>query len=71
MATFSFGDPGPQMADFSGISIPESDYVSRAWDAGTLTETWTFRLGGAGGAVTTVITIVYDAGDDIVSVTKV
>ena len=66
MANATFGSVGQT----TGIQIPVSDYISRAWDAGTLTETWTFRRGGAAGEVTAIITIVYDASDDIVSVTR-
>ncbi len=66
MASMAFSSVGPT----TGLVIPVSDYVSRAWNAGTLTETWTFRLGGAAGTVTATVTIVYDAADDIVSVTR-
>ena len=66
MASMAFSSPGQT----TGIVIPVSDYVSRAWNAPTLTETWTFRKGGAAGTVTAIVTIVYDAGDDIVSVTR-
>lgn len=47
------------------------DYISRAWNAGTFTETWTFKTGGSGGSTVATITIVYDTVtmDNIVSVT--
>ena len=66
MATVHTGSIGST----AGISIPISDYISRAWDAPTLTETWTFRIGGAAGTIVATLTIVYDASDDIVSVTR-
>jgi len=55
-----------------GMSIPRHDYVGRGWVAGTFTETWTFKSGGAGGDVVATITIVYDDVNqsNIVTVTQ-
>lgn len=56
-----------------GFNIPQNDYVGRGWNAGTFTEVWTFKTGGAGGTTVGTITIVYDNVDmdNIVSVTKI
>ncbi len=43
-----------------GMIIPRYDYVAREWNAGTFTETWTFKSGGAGGTTVATVTIVYD-----------
>jgi hypothetical protein len=67
MGSVTFGTAGA----LAGMSSPAYDYVSRAYDAPTLTETWTFRFGGSTGRLVATITIVYDAGDNIVSVTRV
>jgi hypothetical protein len=61
------------LAKIPGLSIPIHDYISRAWVAGTFTETWTFKSGGSGGTTVATITIVYDDVNksNIVTVTKV
>ena len=55
-----------------GFNIPQNDYISRAWNAGTFTETWTFKTGGSGGTTVGTITIIYDdvLMSNIISVTK-
>jgi hypothetical protein len=55
-----------------GIQIPKFDYVARGWNAGTFTETWTFKIGGSGGTTVATVTIVYDDVNmsNIVTVTK-
>ncbi len=60
------------LSKIPGLGIAEHDYISRAWNAGTYTETWTFKTGGSGGTTVATVTVVYDgvAMSNIVSVTK-
>ena len=60
------------LQSIAGFNIPQNDYISRAWTAGTFTEVWTFKTGGSGGTTVGIITIIYDDADqsNIVSVTK-
>jgi len=61
------------LQSIAGFNLPAYTYVARAWNAGTFTETWTFKTGGSGGTTVGTITIVYDDVNmsNIVSVTKI
>jgi hypothetical protein len=56
-----------------GMIFPLYDFLSRAWNGGTFTETWTYKAGGSQGDTVATVTVVYDgaAKDNVVSITKV
>ncbi|QBP05804.1 hypothetical protein [Synechococcus phage S-B28] len=61
--------------DIAGLYIPQHDYVSLTYVAsgngvGEI-ETITYKQGGASGATVAVMTLVYDANNKLVTVTKV
>jgi hypothetical protein len=50
----------------AGLALPTFDYTSQA--QATLTDTWSFRSGGAGGTLVATITITYtDATKAVIS----
>ena len=58
----------------SGLSIPEHDYIVLTYvaagnGAGEI-ETVTYKLGGSGGTVVAVLTLTYDASNNLSTVTK-
>jgi hypothetical protein len=56
-----------------GMGIASYDDVARSWNAGTYTETWTFKTGGSGGTTVATVTIVYDdaSRSNVVHITRV
>jgi len=65
-ATQALVDSDGALVSISGLSIPAFDYTAQTQD--TLTDTWTFKTGGASGTTVATVTITYtDAGKDVIS----
>lgn len=55
----STGQPFKFVADIGGLGLIQYDYVSRSLAGDGVTETWTFKKGGASGTTTNTVVIVY------------
>jgi hypothetical protein len=60
---------GESIPTVDGLSIPAHDYIANAYTDGNLTSV-TYKAGGASGTTVAVLTLTYDDGGNLLTITK-
>jgi hypothetical protein len=57
------------ISTLEGLSIPEHDYIDLSYTGTNLTGV-VYKTGGSGGTTVATLTLAYDGGNNLISVTK-
>ena len=63
------GDLEVGSSSASGLGIPEHDYIANTYTGTNLTEV-VYKTGGASGTVVATLTLTYDGGGNLLTVTR-